>query len=315
MTSPTLQRGLGGAAVVAAIVLACPSHKSGMSADDGDPRSSSRCTTARTDELLVSGYWSNNVHRFNFCGVELGTLDDRRRITGAQATAIGPDGLLYVASEDNGRILRYRIDTLEFVDTWFDVREEPEALGGARRPLALTFGDDGDAYIGGFNSGIVVRVGADRIIKRVYDVKAAGLQGLDAGITFHPDGRLLVPGYDSNTVHAIDVDTADISLFAFSGLSNPRVIAVDEAHRRILVSNEGSGLIVAFDYEGRRMDSDVPWNDVTGMAIDTNGDIFVTDANRDDIGRFASDGTFRGAISRSSDLRAAVFITIVPRGT
>ena len=40
------------------------------------------------------------------------------RINGAQAVKLGPDGLLYVTSEMSQQILRYRNDTLEFVDVF-----------------------------------------------------------------------------------------------------------------------------------------------------------------------------------------------------
>ncbi len=45
-------------------------------------------------------------------------LDSGTRIRGAQAVKLGPDGLIYVTSEMSQQILRYRNDTLEFVDVF-----------------------------------------------------------------------------------------------------------------------------------------------------------------------------------------------------
>ena len=74
--------------------------------------------------LMVSGYRSNNVKIYDGCTYEyLRDLDDGNRIRGAQAVRMGPDGLLYVVSEINNRILRYDAQTLEFVDIF--IRDDP----------------------------------------------------------------------------------------------------------------------------------------------------------------------------------------------
>ena len=65
--------------------------------------------------LFVSGYFST-VHVFDACtGAYLQDLDTRTRIQGAMAVRLGPDGFLYVVSEETSQILRYRNDTLAYV--------------------------------------------------------------------------------------------------------------------------------------------------------------------------------------------------------
>src|SRR6478735_12192169 len=50
--------------------------------------------------ILVSGYYSN-VHIYDACtGAFLRNLDEEGRIRGAQAVKLGPDGRLWVVSED-----------------------------------------------------------------------------------------------------------------------------------------------------------------------------------------------------------------------
>ena len=70
--------------------------------------------------LFVSNYFST-VRVFDACtGEYLRDLDAPTRIRGAQAVKLGPDGLLYVTSEMSQEILRYRNDTLDFVDVFAD---------------------------------------------------------------------------------------------------------------------------------------------------------------------------------------------------
>src|SRR5687768_11510361 len=71
---------------------------------------------ACASRLFVSGYFST-VHVYDACtGAYLRDLDTPTRIRGAQAVRLGPDGLIYVVSELSQQILRYRNDSLAFVD-------------------------------------------------------------------------------------------------------------------------------------------------------------------------------------------------------
>lgn len=274
---------------------------------------SDECPSARLESLLVSGYRSNQVHRFDLCGVALSDLDDGGRISGAQATAVGPDGLLYVVSEENGRILRYRADTLSFVDTWFDLSENPSALGGIARPVALVFGREGSAYIGGFDSGRVARVSRDGTVDRVYDLAGRGLRGLDAGMTFHPDGRLLVPAYTSGAIYAVDVTTGDISRFAenIEGLSEPRVIVFDADRQQLWVSNEGSGLVLGLGLDGQPTGVSIPLPSATGLTLD-NGDLLATNDRNNTVVRYSASGEVKEVVvSPGGAVQGAVFLTVL----
>ena len=92
--------------------------------------------------LFVSGYLST-VHVYDACtGAYLRDLDAPTRIRGAQAVRLGPDGLIYVVSELSQQILRYRNDTLDFVDAFV-------TLPGGTNPTALAF-EDGNLLIAGF---------------------------------------------------------------------------------------------------------------------------------------------------------------------
>src|SRR3954453_21214397 len=92
--------------------------------------------------LFVSG-WSSTVHVYDACtGSYLRDLDLRSRITGAMAVRLGPDGFLYVVSEETGQILRYRNDDLTFAGV--------AVATGAIGPTGLVFGPAGELYVGAF---------------------------------------------------------------------------------------------------------------------------------------------------------------------
>ena len=275
------------------------------------------CAVDRADEILVSGYLSNQVHRFDVCGAPLGQVETEGRIRGAQATRLGADGLLYVISEENGRILRYQASTLEYVDTLIDLGLQPDALGGIERPTGLAIGPEGDLFVGGYESRLVARIDDTGALVDSYDLAPSGVAGIDAGMAFHPDGRLLVPGYDSNSIAALDVETGDMSEFAGAGagLSRPRVIAVDEDRARILVSSQGANRVQILSYQGESQGLVISLSDVTGLALDVDGQLLVTSDSGDALRRYDAEGALLGALNQAGTggLRGATFITVLPR--
>ena len=74
-------------------------------------------SAACAGRLFVSGYFSNNVHVYDACTGEFQrVLEPGSRIRGPQALRVGPDGRLWVVSEESASILRYDLATLDFVD-------------------------------------------------------------------------------------------------------------------------------------------------------------------------------------------------------
>ena len=111
-------------------------------------------TPACGSRLFVSSYFTT-VHVYDACtGAYLRNLDDTPRLRGPQAIKLGPDGLLYVISEMTQQILRYRNDTLEFVDVF--------ATFVGVDPTGFAFAPNGDVYVAGFRTDDVRRLSADR---------------------------------------------------------------------------------------------------------------------------------------------------------
>jgi streptogramin lyase len=193
--------------------------------------------------MFVSGYTST-VHVFDACtGAYLRDLDSGTRIRGAQAVKLGPDGLLHVTSEMSQQILRYRNDTLDFVDAFATLPDSD--------PTGFAFAPGGDVYVAAFRTNQVRRLSAAGApIDIPVPAGSAGLVGPDNGITFAPDGNLYVPGYYSHNVIRHDPRTGATTVAVAAraqGLFNTRGLLPDRAGTALFVTGEGSGQLLRVD--------------------------------------------------------------------
>ncbi|HEX5756079.1 MAG TPA: Ig-like domain-containing protein, partial [Arenimonas sp.] len=226
--------------------------------------------------MLVSGYYST-VHVYDGCsGAYLRDLDPAGRLRTAQAVRL-QDGLLYAVNESKGWILRYRADTLEYVDTFIDAQKWPGITG-------VAFGPDGDVYLGGYNSSSVERYDGHTGAYKGTAVPAgaAGVAGIDNGLVFGPDGKLYVPGFDSNSVVRWDPASNRVEPFIASGsggLYRTRGILFERDGNGLLVTSEGSKQILRYHRDGRfdRVLANMPADfGVNGIDYGPQGELLVT---------------------------------------
>ena len=107
----------------------------------------------------------------------------------ARLRVVGPDGNLYVGSNNTNSILRYDGMTGDFIDTF----ATGGGASGLSEPMSVVFGPDGNLYVAGFSSHNVVRYnGTTGAFMDVF--VAAGSGGLNSpeDMTFGPDGNLYV---------------------------------------------------------------------------------------------------------------------------
>jgi len=271
----------------------------------------SEASAACAGRLFVSGYFSNNVHVYDACTGEFQrVLDTADRIRGPQALEVGPDGALWVVSEENGRIIRYDLASLDFIDIW-------TSTGGGFNPTGIAFGPDGDVYVCGYQADSVRRYdGTTRQLEAtVVAPRAGGLDGPDNGMTFGPDGRLYIPGYDANNVVAWDPATNQVAGFIArnaGGLVHTRGI-VFEPGGTVLVSSEGSGQVLRYSASGAFLgvfSTNLPVP--AGMSADGDGGLFVSGG--DSVTRVGADGTNLGLLFpfARGGLSAATFALFVP---
>lgn len=267
--------------------------------------------------LLVSGYFSDNVHVYDACnGAFERLLDPAGRIGGAQAVRIGPDGLLYVVSEKTGQILRYRADTFAYVDAF--VTE-----GAAFHPTAFDFGPDGDLYVAGFNANVIKRYDGQTGTARgvVVDGAAAKFTGPDNGTRFGPDGKLYIAGYYSNNLVRYDPATgATVEIVAgqSGGLRHTRGILFEPGGANFLVTSEGSGEVLRFrtadgSFMGK-LASGYP--SPTGIAFHPDGRLLIAPGDESVIALDAATGAARGTVVAAGNgaIGGQTFVAVIPRG-
>jgi DNA-binding beta-propeller fold protein YncE len=273
----------------------------------------SRAQSCASD-LFVSGYFSNNVAIYDACSGEfLRQLETAGHIEGAQAVRLNPaNDLIYVVSEGNDQIQRYRHDaTYAFVDVFAQ-------LGDDFDPTGVAFGPGGEVYVASYGQSRVAELDPETGIEIATPLPSdSGLQGADNGMMVGASGMLYVPGYDSSTVARIALATgtidADFVPEGTSGLFETRGI-VDEG-ATILVGGEGSGAVYRFNAEtGAPMGTLITGlNRPTGMAIDDDGTLLVLAGNR--VRRYdRTSGAMLGLVANGVDggISGGTFIALIP---
>lgn len=276
--------------------------------------STAACAQPCSHHLLVSGYFSNNVAIYDACnGTFLRQLEQSGRIQGAQAVRWNPaDDLIYVVSEGNDQIQRYRRNSsYDFVDVFAQLASDFD-------PTGIDFGLDDEVYVASYGLSRVVELDpVSGLQTGVLLPSDSGLLGADNGMMVSVIGLLYVPGYDSDSVARIDPGSGQV-LAQFvapgtQGLLETRGI-VDEG-ATILVGGEGSGAIYRFDAgSGAYVTTLISGlSRPTGMALGLDGSLLVLSGNR--VRRFdRTTGANLGILAFGVDggISGGTFIALVP---
>ena len=207
------------------------------------------------DQLLVSDYTANQVHVFDGCdGSYLRGLDTQGVLRGPQAIVDGNDGFLYVVSEENNRVVRFRRDDLGYHDTLIS---STTGLGGLSAPTGLALDSNGNLLVAGFASDNIVRFdrSTGNPLGTFATLAGAGLDGPDAGLLVRM-GQLYVPNFENSTISVLDLETGALDSQILSDgsprLNNPRVLVSDPQTQDIYLSNWGSSQIIRIAADGTR---------------------------------------------------------------
>ena len=238
--------------------------------------------------LLVSGYTSQAIHRYDTAGAPLGTV---AAAAGAQSLRYGPDGFLYACAEEEDRVLRLDGTTGAFVANfvWDDPATPADESGGLDAPTAAVFGPDGALYVASFSQDRVLRYDGvtGTFLGEFIAAGASVLNGPDAGMCFGPDGHLYVPSFENNRVLRYD-GTSGAFLDAFAtladGLSRPRMLRF-RGDGTLWVTSWGNNRLLRFGLDGSLL-STVATGVVrpTGLVIEPeSGNLLVTSDQESDV--------------------------------
>jgi len=224
--------------------------------------------TVCPSRLFVSGY-ASTVHVYDACtGAFQRTLDSRTRINGAQAIKLGPDGHIYVVSENTQKILKYHRDTLDFLGEYVTTNGNP---------TGIAFDSQGRLYVGRYESSAVSRYSVTgALIDEPVARNTAVLFGPDNGLTFGPDGKLYIPGYDSNNVVSYDPVTGAVAVAIPSGAQNiagSRGLLVAKDNQHLWFTAELSGQLFKFNVASKALTL------VTAALIRPTGIAYAPDGN------------------------------------
>ena len=250
-------------------------------------------TVARANGvLLVSGYNSDNVHRFNAdTGAVIGTMGAGGNLNGAQAVTVGPDGRLYVCSEEADRVLRYDRTTFAYIDEFIvNIPATPgDETGGLDGPTGILFTPSGTLLVASFNTDSVKKYDGTTGVYLGDFVTAGsgGLDGPDWGITFGPDGNFYVPNYFGNQIlryngmtgvfMGIFINTAA----APANLTHPRQILFRPGCGDALVNSEATNRILRYNATTGAFIGQFGGSVITptGMAIGPDDNLYITNLN------------------------------------
>ena len=252
--------------------------------------------TACTSRLFVAGYGST-VHVYDACsGAFQRTLDSRTRINGAQAIKEGPDGHIYVVSENTQKILKYHRDTLDFLG---------EFVTTSGNPTGIAFDPQGRLYVGRYEASAVSRfTSAGVLLDEPVARNTSVLFGPDNGLTFGPDGKLYIPGYDSNNVVSYDPTSGEV---AVAIPANAQDVA---GSRGLLVAKDNQHLWFTAELSGQLFKFNVATKALTLVTRDLTRPTGIA---------YAPDGTLlvvsSGAVIRVDPATGARLGTLVPAGS
>lgn len=279
--------------------------------------------------LLVSGYNSDNVHRYNAdTGAFIGVMGPGGDLNGAQAVIVGADGFLYVCSEEVDKVLRYDRTTFAYVSEFIfnDPMTPANETGGLDGPTGLIYMPDGSLLVSSFNTDSILRYdGATGAFLNVFvSPGSGGLNGPDWGFVFGPDGNLYVPSYFTNQILRYNGSTgAFMNVFintaaSPANLTRPRHILFRPDCGDALVNSEGTSRIMRYNATTGAFIGQFtgPVGGPTAMAIGPDDNLYVCSVTTHSVTRFngatgASMGSFV-PLAANGGLLGAVSMKFLP---
>lgn len=285
----------------------------------------SACSAAPSDSfggcseesMLICGFASNAVVRINpMSGQPLATIGGGSPLAAPLCARIGPDGLLYVASEATDQILRFDPCDGTFIDVFVQA-----GAGGLNAPTSVDWGADGNLYVAGFENDAVLKFDGTTgaFISIFVAAGAVGLNGPDNGTMFGPDGHLYVPGYYNNKIFKFDGRTGFYISTFVNPILKPRVLVWDGPD--LLVTSESSDSVRRFNAatgapNGNKVSPGAGGLDQPiGLAKGPDGDLYVSSGTQDRVYRFDGiTGAFEQIVvpTGTPGVQAPLFITFVP---
>ncbi|WP_395376306.1 hypothetical protein [Marinicella sp. W31] len=263
--------------------------------------------------LLVSSWRTDNVKIFDGCdGSYIRDLDDSNLLDGPQTIFQDPNQDLIVVSESNNRLVKFDIDTLSNgqVISGDDPNTQTVEPGLIATPIgAIPMGDK--VILSGYSQSEIIEVDTQnwQRIRTILPASSNVIQGADIGIALGPDGDLYVPGFDSDNILKINLQTlATSQVVNNAALDAPRSIIF--YNQRMLVTGWRNNAILEYQTNGQFTGIFANMTRPTGMVKDGDDHILVSSDSSNTVNRISLiDGSQQTVITPGNGgLRGATYV-------
>lgn len=257
--------------------------------------------------IIAVGYKERRIVKINPTGkmlTEWGLRGSGNKKTGPPepvihpvSIAIGPDGAVYVADQDNNRIQKFDSQG-KYIAEWRKYYCKDEGERALDSPSSVAVDGDGNVYVSEFGSYSEI-VGHSTSGEPIIEHRSRIIQ-------FTSEGRCTKQLY--------------LTKRPPDGI-NPRTIIVD-ANNHIDVVDTGYR-ILSYDRNGKLLHEwgkmgvmDGGFNDPQGLASDRHGNLYVTDSGHNNVQIFSSTGRFKSSFNAPVEsLGSLAGIAVMPDGT
>ncbi|MBL4774139.1 MAG: hypothetical protein JKX98_11295 [Alcanivoracaceae bacterium] len=266
--------------------------------------------------LLVSSWFSDNVKIYDGCdGSFVRNLDSQSLLDGPQSIFVDKNDDVIVVSEQNHRLVKFDRFTLSQAtvisgDDPTTPALEPRLVSN---PLSVVFDSEQNILLGGFSQNEILKVNPDnwQSIQTILPASTQFVKGLDIGMTIGPDGQLYVPGFDSDNIIKINLESlvvTEVVASGVGGLNAPRSIIFH--NNQMYVTGWRNSAILRYDSNGNFIDEFVSIIRPTGMSMDGSHHVLVASDQVNNVIRVnLNDGSKETIISAGSgNLNGATFV-------
>jgi DNA-binding beta-propeller fold protein YncE len=243
----------------------------------GNPSMPWGIAVGHDDRVYVATYQISMIQVFSPDGEQVGIWGEPGtspgHFNGPVGMAVGPDGNIYVADSENARVQIFTPDGAY-------IREitHPESFEVGFKPWGIALDPAGNLYVSVLNSHTIYKFGSDGDL-----IQSIGGFGFSTGLFTGPTGLAV----NNNELYVVDSLAFRIQVFTLDGAFVRTWGSLCDIY-----IHPGRGCVDPDGDEGPLESGDGQLSSPWGVAIDSEGRVYVADSANKRIVIFSSDGEF-----------------------